>query len=108
MDVNTFLVHDSHMKQDDPQFKLRLPPGLKTLLDEAAKENTRTVGAEIVARLWTTFEKPLEPGEVPVEGVNVPLSKERLAEIIAMLEGGGVSIVPAGKTTVRKWKKPAE
>jgi len=45
------------MKQDDPQFKLRLPPELKRQLEEAAKTNTRTLGAEIVARLQASFDK---------------------------------------------------
>ena len=39
------------MKQDDPQFKLRLPPAVKERLEDAAKENGRTLGAEIISRL---------------------------------------------------------
>lgn len=44
------------MKQDDPQFKLRIPPELKRQLEEAAKSNTRTLGAEIVSRLDDSFQ----------------------------------------------------
>ena len=43
------------MKQDDPQFKFRIPKELKELLDTAAAKNTRTLGAEIVARLGDSF-----------------------------------------------------
>lgn len=53
------------MKQDDPQFKLRIPADLKHRLDEEAEKNTRTLGAEIVARLGLSFEShgwPLTPG----------------------------------------------
>lgn len=45
------------MKQDDPQFKLRLKPDLKQELENEAKANTRTLGAEIVARLETSLAK---------------------------------------------------
>lgn len=44
------------MKQDDPQFKLRLKPELKQQLEAAAKHNTRTLGAEIGARLQTSID----------------------------------------------------
>lgn len=44
------------MKQDDPQFKLRLKPELKERLEGSAKESTRTLGAEIVARLENSFK----------------------------------------------------
>jgi len=44
------------MKQDDPQFKLRLKPELKERLEESAKANTRTLGAEIVARLEDSYQ----------------------------------------------------
>lgn len=44
------------MKQDDPQFKLRIPADLKHRLDEEAEKNTRTLGAEIVARLAVSFD----------------------------------------------------
>lgn len=44
------------MKQDDPQFKLRLKPELKAKLEESAQANTRTLGAEIVARLEASYD----------------------------------------------------
>lgn len=51
IEVNTFLVHHSHMKQTDPQYKLRIPPDLKEQIENAAKANNRSMNAEIVARL---------------------------------------------------------
>lgn len=45
------------MKQTDPQYKLRLPQELKDLV-EAAKRTGRSMNAEVVARLQTTFEAP--------------------------------------------------
>lgn len=44
------------MKQEDPQFKLRLPSELKQRIDVAAKENQRSIGAEIVQRLEQSFD----------------------------------------------------
>ena len=44
------------MNHDDPQFKLRLKPELKQQLEAAAKHNTRTLGAEIGARLQTSID----------------------------------------------------
>ncbi len=56
------------MKQDDPQFKLRIPPELKRQLEEAAKSNTRTLGAEIVARLQASFGRAQSGGANLVMG----------------------------------------
>lgn len=41
--------------QTDPQYKLRLPPELKELVERAAKANNRSMNAEIIARLQKTF-----------------------------------------------------
>lgn len=46
------------MKQTDPQFKLRLDEELKAALTAAAKQNQRTLSAEIVARLQASFDAP--------------------------------------------------
>ena len=42
-------------KQTDPQYKLRLPPELKTRIEKAAGANLRSMYAEIVARLERSF-----------------------------------------------------
>lgn len=44
-------------KQTDPQFKLRLPANLKDRVEEAAGANNRSMNAEIVARLESSFER---------------------------------------------------
>lgn len=43
-------------KQTDPQFKLRLTPGLKIRIERAAEENNRSMNAEIIARLEESFD----------------------------------------------------
>lgn len=92
---------------------LRLPPDVHAKIHEAASATGRSYNAEIVARLQSTFAShgvmpPMGGGaspKTPVEGVDTPLSKERLAEILAMLESGGVSIVPAGTAKITRPKK---
>jgi hypothetical protein len=43
------------MKQTDPQFKLRLPEELKVRIEAAAEEAKRSMNAEIVDRLESSF-----------------------------------------------------
>lgn len=44
-----------HKVTDNPQMKIRLSQALKTLVEEAAKSNNRTMNAEIISRLEATF-----------------------------------------------------
>lgn len=99
------MANENPTGRESDKFMLRLPDGMRELLKAEAKANNRTMNSEIVSRLWKTLETPLAPGELPVEGLNVPLSRERLAEIIAMLESGGVSIVPAATAKITGLKK---
>lgn len=43
-------------KQTDPQMKIRLTPELKARIEAAADLNNRSMNAEIIHRLQTTFE----------------------------------------------------
>lgn len=59
------------MARSDAQHNHRLPPALKSLLDDAARANKRSLTAEINARLEQSFSssvagKTLEGGESPV------------------------------------------
>lgn len=42
-------------KQTDPQFKLRMTPGIKDAIELAAAQNNRSMNAEILARLESSF-----------------------------------------------------
>ncbi|WP_038188361.1 Arc family DNA-binding protein [Xenorhabdus bovienii] len=42
------------MSREDPQLRVRIPAGLKETLEQKAKENKRTLTAEIVSRLEET------------------------------------------------------
>lgn len=44
-------------KRDDPQLRVRIPQDLKDALEKAAKENDRTLTAEITRRLRESLEK---------------------------------------------------
>ncbi|HWL68535.1 MAG TPA: Arc family DNA-binding protein [Geminicoccus sp.] len=48
----------------DPSFKARLPGDLRARIDTAAKENGRSVNAEIVARLEKSFS--MDVSDVPL------------------------------------------
>ena len=45
------------MARTDPQVNFRIPAELKDKLDNAAKENGRTLTAELILRLEMTFEQ---------------------------------------------------
>jgi hypothetical protein len=50
--VKTTVVHySSVMTREDPQVKLRLPEEMRDLIAALAKQNNRSMNAEIVARL---------------------------------------------------------
>lgn len=44
------------MARTDPQVNLRIPADLKDKIDQAAKDNGRSMTSEIVARLQASFE----------------------------------------------------
>ncbi len=44
------------MARRDPQFNVRIPAELKQAIEEAAKENNRSINSEIVYRLQQSFE----------------------------------------------------
>lgn len=45
------------MARTDPQVNFRIPAELKDKLDDAAKENGRTLTAELILRLEMTFDQ---------------------------------------------------
>lgn len=56
------MCHLFTMAKDDPQFNLRIPLELRTKISKAARDNERSVTAEIISRLHSTFldEEPSE------------------------------------------------
>jgi len=43
-------------KRDDPQLRVRIPQGLKDALEKSARDNDRTLTAEITRRLRGSLE----------------------------------------------------
>ncbi|MCB6184293.1 Arc family DNA-binding protein [Leeia sp. TBRC 13508] len=43
------------MTREDPQFKLRVPQGLRDAIEKSAKLNKRSMNAEIIARVEQSF-----------------------------------------------------
>ena len=54
------------MSKREPQFNLRLSAELKSMIDDAAKENNRSINSEIVYRLQQSFEASNQQGNVDV------------------------------------------
>lgn len=52
------------MSREDPQLRIRLPIELKEKVEESAKSNNRSMNAEIVSRLETTFLSEVQEDEV--------------------------------------------
>lgn len=53
--VKTTVVHDHAMSREDPQFKLRMPQELRHQAEQAAKAAGRSLNAELVARIESSF-----------------------------------------------------
>lgn len=52
------------MSREDPQLRIRLPIELKEKIEEAAKANNRSMNAEIVKRLDSSFMSEISEDEV--------------------------------------------
>lgn len=50
------------MAREDPHFRLRIPSALKARIEDAAKENNRSINAEIVLRLSESFDEARASG----------------------------------------------
>lgn len=59
--ASTVLNYAARMSRTDPQVNFRMPAELREKLDRAAKDNKRTLSAEIVARLEASFHVPVAP-----------------------------------------------
>lgn len=51
------------MSRANPQVNFRIPPELKEQLESAAKENHRSITAELVARLEQSFKNVINPDQ---------------------------------------------
>ncbi|MGO1079707.1 Arc family DNA-binding protein [Inquilinus sp. CA228] len=49
------------MARDDPHFRLRIPAAMKRQVEEAAVQNKRSMNAEIIARIESSFTSPAAP-----------------------------------------------
>lgn len=67
------------MQRADPLFKLRLPRDLRALLEEAAMQHGRSVTAEILARLGSTF--PAQPDKVTLLEAQLVQLAERVLQL---------------------------
>ena len=84
------------MSRTDPQFKLRVPLELKEQIEKAAEENHRSMNAEIVARLQSTFEEhSLYGHKLPSE--LLALGASDLDELVDSVNGAIHTLLRAGE-----------
>ncbi|MBF0693384.1 Arc family DNA-binding protein [Providencia alcalifaciens] len=73
------------MSREDPQLRIRLPIELKEKIEVAAKENTRSMNAEIVQRLEISFLGEINPDDlIPAsEAMKIAdKAKEELSNVV--------------------------
>ncbi len=66
------------MARTDPQVNFRIPSELKDKLDNAAKENGRTLTAELILRLETTFDGVESPQDLKSKVESLEFTVEQL------------------------------
>lgn len=101
------------MKREDPQFKFRMPADLKARLDAEAEKNTRTLGAEIVARLQSTFkpeQKTFDFEALPgiIDGLRGELLTQKQAIAELAKAGAEVTYGPDGEMKKVRMTVPAK
>lgn len=76
------------MARDDPYFRLRVPEELLAKVQSAAAENHRSVTAEMISRLDSTFaeELALTPAEVVDAILEYDKRIERLEQAMGRVE----------------------
>ena len=76
---------DTAMSREDPQLRIRLPIELKEKIEDSAKENNRSMNAEIVQRLDSSFYNEIQEDEVISASDAIHIvnkAKEELSSII--------------------------
>ncbi|MFS4412467.1 Arc family DNA-binding protein [Providencia sp. T47] len=73
------------MSREDPQLRIRLPIELKEKVEVAAKENTRSMNAEIVQRLEMSFLNEVSADDlIPAKDV-VQIAKKAREELSGVI-----------------------
>lgn len=71
------------MARDDPHFRLRLPAELKEKIEFSAKENNRSINAEILSRLENSFSVQVDIS-IPNKSPDLLRAIEQFAGTVAM------------------------
>lgn len=93
--------------RDDPQFKLRIPRDLKALLEMSAASNSRSVTAEIIARLQMSFENN-EPDYMRMFASVPAHDQPKLEKQLALLIEAANAIRGIGEDAKEHWLAEAE
>ena len=89
--VKPTVRHNLQMSREFPQMRLRMPPELRENIEAKSKTNGRSMNAEIVHRLESSFESMPDIGTIiSVEEARAIAEKSR-----SELSNGAISIVAA-------------
>jgi uncharacterized protein (DUF1778 family) len=78
------VLHSRHIKENDTQFKLRVPSNLRDLIKEAADRNNRSQTAEVVSRLDESFAREGVIREGAKVGPRISTDSDTRELIVAM------------------------
>ena len=78
------------MSRDDPHFRLRIPEALKREIEASARENSRSITAEIVYRLEHSF-LPRGPDNKSLAD-EIEHLRTRLARLKAQIADKGLDV----------------
>lgn len=73
------------MSREDPQFRIRLPVELKEKIEGSAKENSRSLNAEIVSRLSETFLNDAPTDEIISAKDVIEMAKAAKSKVAATI-----------------------
>jgi len=93
------------MARTDPQVNLRIPAALKEKLEAASVANSRSITAEVVARLEASFEKGDAEGVVDFLLRETKHLSAKLDLVMNKLEGKTPPPGPEGVVEVIKRKR---
>jgi hypothetical protein len=80
------------MSREDQHFRLRLPADLREKIEAAAAESRRSLTAEILARLESTFYVPTAPQRTPDVVRDMKMVSDALLQAVTEIQKTGRSL----------------
>lgn len=75
------MIYHPSMTREDPQMKLRMPADLKSRIEAAANTASRSMNAEIIARLQSSFDDQTANASARINELELALARQRIDTI---------------------------